>query len=53
MGALLDNLGVPVGADNSEADGYHEFDARKEGDLHFIRVGPELYEVVDAVVFGG
>ena len=45
--------GMPIGADTSEADGYHEFRAQKEGDLRFIRVGPERYEVVDAVVLGG
>jgi len=51
--ALFFRAGMPIGADTSEADGYHEFSAPKEGDLHFIRVGPERYEVVDAVVLGG
>jgi len=51
--ALFFRAGIPIGADTSEADGYHAFRARKEADLHFIRVGPERYEVVDAVVSGG
>jgi hypothetical protein len=51
--AIFFRAGMPIGADTSEADGYHEFSALKEGDLHFIRVGPERYEVVDAVVLGG
>ena len=51
--AIFFRAGMPIGADTSEADGYHKFSASKEGDLHFIRVGPERYEVVDAVVLGG
>ncbi len=51
--AIFFRAGVAVGADTNEADGYHEFRARKENDLHFIRVGPERYEIVDAVVLGG
>ena len=51
--ALFFTLGVPVGADTSEADGYHDFSAEKESDLHMIRVGPERYEIPDAVVLGG
>lgn len=51
--AIFFRAGIPVGADSSEADGYHDFSASKESDLHFIRVGPERYEVVDAVVLGG
>ena len=46
-------LGKPVGADTSEADGYPEFRATKENDLHLIRIGNERYEIPDAVVFGG
>jgi hypothetical protein len=42
-----------LGADTSEADGYHEFRADKESDLHLIRVGPERYEIPDAVILGG
>ena len=51
--AIYFRAGIPIGADTSEADGYHEFRARKERDLHFIQVGPERYEIVDAVVMGG
>lgn len=51
--AIFFRAGMPIGADKSEAGGHHEFRARKEGDLHVIHVGPERYEVVDAVVLGG
>lgn len=40
-------------ADTSQADGYGEFQAQREGDLNLIRVGEERYEIPDAVVFGG
>jgi hypothetical protein len=46
-------MGVPIGADTSEADGYPVFRATKESDLHLIRVGDERYEIPDAVVLGG
>ena len=46
-------MGRPIGADVSEADGYPEFRATKENDLHFIRVGDERYEIPDAVPLGG
>jgi hypothetical protein len=45
--------GKPVGADTSQADGYPEFRATMERDLHLIRVGNERYEIPDAVVLGG
>lgn len=40
-------------ADTSQADGYGEFKADKENDLHLIRVGEERYEIPDAVITGG
>ncbi|MGE5154563.1 MAG: hypothetical protein ACM3ST_11150 [Bdellovibrio bacteriovorus] len=43
----------PIGADTSQADGNHELCTSKEADLHRIRVGPERYEIPDAVVLGG
>jgi hypothetical protein len=46
-------MGIPIGADISQADGYAEFRAEKDNDLHLIRVGDERYEVADAVVIGG
>ena len=46
-------MGTPIGADTSEADGYGEFRAMKEGDLNIIRVGEERYEIPDAAVLGG
>ncbi len=51
--AIFFRMGVPIGADSSQADGYGEFRADKENDLHFIRVGSERYEIPDAVVLGG
>ena len=51
--AVFFDKGVAIGADTSEADGYHDLSAEKESDLNFIRVGPERYEIPDAVIFGG
>jgi len=51
--ALFFRRGVAIGADTSEADGYHDLSATKQSDLYLIRIGPERYEVPDAVVFGG
>ena len=51
--AIFVRMGKPIGADTSQADGYPEFRATKENDLHLIRVGNERYEIPDAVIFGG
>lgn len=51
--AIFFRMGKPVGADTSQADGYPEFSATKENDLHLIRIGTERYEIPDAVVLGG
>ena len=51
--AIFFRMGKPIGADTSEADGYPEFRAIKENDLHLIRLGHERYEIPDAVVLGG
>lgn len=51
--AIYSRLGIPVGADGSQADGYPELSATQEADLHLIRVGDERYEIPDAVVLGG
>ena len=51
--AIFFRMGIPVGADTSEADGYPEFRATKENDLNLIRVGDERYEIPDAVILGG
>ena len=50
--AVFFRLGIAVGADTSQADGYPEFRATKEGDLHMIRVGDERYEIPYAVTLG-
>ena len=36
----------------SEADP-GEFAAEKQSDLNIIHIGPERYEIPDAVIFGG
>lgn len=51
--AIFFRMGKPIAADVSEAEGDRPFSARKEADLHFIRVGTERYEIPDAVIFGG
>jgi len=51
--AIYFRMGLPIGANTSQADGYPELRATKESDLHLIRVGDERYEIPDAVVFGG
>lgn len=51
--AIFFRNGNPIGADTSEADGYHELSVSREADLHLIRVGPERYEIPVAVILGG
>ena len=51
--AIYFQMGIPIGSDTSEADGYHGFAADKQDDLHRISIGPERYEIPDAVVLGG
>jgi heat shock protein HslJ len=51
--AIFFRMGRPIGADDSEAEGYLEFRATKEGDKHRIRIGNERYEIWDAVILGG
>ncbi|MGW8206821.1 MAG: SH3 domain-containing protein [Hyphomicrobiaceae bacterium] len=51
--ALYFTLGIAVSADTSEAEGERKFSASKKSDLHLIEVGPERYEIPDAVILGG
>ncbi len=51
--AIFFRMGKAIGADTSEADGYPEFSVIRENDLNRIQVGPERYEIPDAVVLGG
>lgn len=51
--AIFFQMGIPIGADTSEADGYHDFRSDRVNDVHYISVGPERYEIVDAIVLGG
>ena len=51
--ALFFRMGIPTGADTSQADGYPEFSASRDSDLNLIRVGEERYEIPDAVILGG
>jgi hypothetical protein len=50
--AIYFSMGRSIGADTSQADGYPEFRATKERDLHVIRIGNERYEIPDVVVLG-
>jgi len=51
--AIYFQMGIPIGADTSQADGYPDFTAEKRADVHLISVGAERYEIVDAVILGG
>ena len=51
--AIFFRMGQPVGADTSQADDPGKFGRTREGDLNFIRIGSERYEIPDAVVLGG
>ncbi len=51
--AIFFRRGVAIGADTSQADNPGAFSARRESDLTFISIGPERYEIPDAVVLGG
>jgi hypothetical protein len=51
--ALFFQNGQFLSADTSQADGYPDYGATREGDLFVITVGEERYEVPDAAVFGG
>jgi hypothetical protein len=51
--AIFFQRGVAIGADTSEADNPGEFSATREADVTVIHVGPERYEIFDAVIFGG
>lgn len=51
--AIYFRMGVAIGVDTSQADGYPEFTATRESDLTIVRVGDERYEIPDAVILGG
>ena len=51
--AIFFRMGIAIGADTSQADGYPQFSATKDEDLNTIKVGTERYEIPDAVVLGG
>ncbi|SEA99122.1 SH3 domain-containing protein [Rubrimonas cliftonensis] len=51
--ALFFENGVFLSADASQADGYPDYAATREGDLFVITVGEERYEAPDSAVFGG
>jgi hypothetical protein len=44
--------GKATGYDQSQAD-TGKFKAEKQGDLYIIHIGPERYEIFEAVIFGG
>jgi len=45
--------GAFLGADTSQADGYHDTASTKQGDLFEVRDGEARYVIFDAVIFGG
>lgn len=51
--AIFFRRGVAQGADTSQADGYPPLRYHRVHDLNRVSVGPERYEIPDAVVFGG
>ncbi|SIO47781.1 Heat shock protein HslJ [Rhodovulum sp. ES.010] len=51
--ALFFENGTFLSADTSQADGYPDSSAAREGDLIRVRVGAERYEIPDAVLYGG
>ncbi|WP_226666192.1 META domain-containing protein [Microbulbifer aggregans] len=51
--AIYFRMGIPIGANTSQAEGYPEFRATREGDLNRINIGSERYEIPDAVILGG
>jgi hypothetical protein len=50
--SIFFDKGKATGYDMSQAD-RGEFSAARQGDLNVIRIGPERYEIPDAVIFGG
>ena len=50
--ALFFRLGVAMGADTSQADGYPDVHASRVGDHHVIAIGDERYEVPAALIDG-
>lgn len=50
--AIFFHRGRATGYDRSQADP-GEFRASRQGDLNIIHIGPERYEIPDAVIFGG
>jgi hypothetical protein len=50
--AIYFRMGKPIGADMSQADGYPELRATKDGGINRIRIGDERYEIIDAIVLG-
>ena len=50
--AIFFDRGRATGYDRSQADS-GEFRASKQGDLSIIHIGPERYEIPDAVISGG
>ena len=51
--AIFFRMGIAIGADTSQADGYGKFSAARDAELNIIKVGAERYEIPDAAVLGG
>lgn len=52
MSAVFSCRGIAMGADTFQAEGYPEFKANRENDLHEIRFGEEHYKISETVIFG-
>jgi hypothetical protein len=50
--AIIFKNGKAEGYEQSEVD-TDRFSSSKQGDLNIIRIGPERYEIPDAIVLGG
>jgi len=50
--AIFFVMGIPIGADTSEADP-GEFSSTRGADMNTVHVGSERYEIIDAIVLGG
>lgn len=50
--AIFFQLGSPMSADTSQADGYPSFKSIKENGLYIISVGSEHYEISETVILG-
>lgn len=51
--AIFYDGGLPVGFDQSQADGAITFKATRQGDASVVDIGPARFVIPDAVIYGG